>query len=142
MYAIDPVQFLSNQSAANQALVLGGEITTFGESVDASNWDARTWTRAPPVAERLWSPASVTSVSDCQRRFSAMRCTVHSACIVLDTDRVLYGVLTLCLASCGDSWRSAACVSVLRCRRTVKYPAPQRLTLRRSRLHPTHSETM
>jgi N-acetyl-beta-hexosaminidase len=79
MYAIDPISFLTNPTPAKQALVLGGEITIFGESVDPMNWEERVWTRAPVISERLWSQFNVTSIDYVQKRFSAFRCSVCHA---------------------------------------------------------------
>jgi hexosaminidase len=48
--------------------VKGGEAAQWTEAADRFNIEARIWPRAAAVAERLWSPSSVTNVDDMYRR--------------------------------------------------------------------------
>jgi hexosaminidase len=57
-----------------QKLILGGEAAMWGEQVDQANFDSRVWPRASAVAERLWSPMSVTDISMATPRLSEWRC--------------------------------------------------------------------
>lgn len=47
---------------------LGGEAAQWTEIADAENIEARIWPRAAAIAERFWSPESVTDVDDMYRR--------------------------------------------------------------------------
>jgi hexosaminidase len=72
-YLIEP---LSGDAATltpeQQKLVLGGEATMWSELVTPENIDSRIWPRTAAIAERLWSPQSVTDVDSMYRRLAAI----------------------------------------------------------------------
>jgi len=71
MYAADPVPADSGLSPAEAKLVLGGEVCMWAEQVNSLTIDSRIWPRTAAVAERFWSPATITDTSDMYRRLAA-----------------------------------------------------------------------
>jgi hexosaminidase len=55
-----------------EKLILGGEATMWTELVTPLNVDSRIWPRTAAIAERLWSPGSVSDVNDMYRRLDHM----------------------------------------------------------------------
>jgi len=67
-YLNDPLPPDSPLDDRQKALIMGGEATMWSELVTPETIDSRIWPRTAAIAERLWSPASVTSVDDMYRR--------------------------------------------------------------------------
>jgi hexosaminidase len=71
-YAVDPMGgAAANLTPEQQKLILGGEATMWSEYVNAENMDSRIWPRSAAIAERLWSPQSVTDVTSMYVRMNA-----------------------------------------------------------------------
>ena len=68
----DPTNFTG--TPAQKALVVGGEFSLWAEFIDSTNLLSRGWPSGCAVAERLWSPASVTSLSDASVRIQGHTC--------------------------------------------------------------------
>jgi hexosaminidase len=68
-YAIDP---MSGNAAAlspqEKKRILGGEACMWAEYASPENIDSRIWPRMAPIAERLWSPQTVTDVNSMYQR--------------------------------------------------------------------------
>jgi len=75
-YLNDPYQNITDPS--QQALVLGGEVCMWGETVDTSDAEQTIWPRAAAAAERLWSAADVTDVTQALSRLMWFRCLLNS----------------------------------------------------------------
>ena len=71
-YLADPIPQGTTLTAEEAKHVLGGEATMWGEWVSPETIDSRIWPRTAAIAERLWSPQSVTDVDDMYRRLSVI----------------------------------------------------------------------
>lgn len=69
-HGIDPVPANTPLTPEQQARVLGGEITMWGEWITPETIDSRIWPRSAAIAERLWSPRDVDDVPDMYRRLA------------------------------------------------------------------------
>jgi hexosaminidase len=68
-YAMDPMQGdAATLTPEQQKLILGGEAAMWEELATAENLDSRLWPRLAAIAERFWSPASVTDVASMYER--------------------------------------------------------------------------
>lgn len=71
-YLNDPAPATAALTAAQRALVLGGEATMWAEWVTPELIDSRIWPRTAAIAERLWSPENVRDVPDMYRRLAVV----------------------------------------------------------------------
>lgn len=72
-YAVDPLGGPSASLApARKANIIGGEAAQWTEYVTPEILDNRLWPRLGAIAERLWSPASITDVSSMYRRLDVL----------------------------------------------------------------------
>jgi hexosaminidase len=71
-YRVDPVAADKNLSPQEEARILGGEATMWSEYVGPETIDSRIWPRVAAIAERFWSPGSVSDVNDMYRRLEVV----------------------------------------------------------------------
>jgi hexosaminidase len=69
-YRVDPVPASSDLTPEQAARILGGEACMWSEYVGPQTIESRVWPRTAAIAERLWSPRTVTSEDDMYRRLS------------------------------------------------------------------------
>jgi hexosaminidase len=67
-YSVDPIRPDSALTPEQEARILGGEACMWGEYISQENIDSRIWPRMAAIAERFWSPRTVTDVADMYRR--------------------------------------------------------------------------
>jgi hexosaminidase len=72
-YSIDPLggDAAALDSASRQR-ILGGEACMWSELVNDENVDSRIWPRVAAIAERLWSPPTVSDTTDLYRRLAVL----------------------------------------------------------------------
>lgn len=71
-YAVDPLPESAGITAEEAKYVLGGEATMWGEWVSPETIDSRIWPRSAAIAERLWSPRTITDAGDMYRRMAVI----------------------------------------------------------------------
>ena len=69
-YKADPLPADTTLTPQEAKHVLGGEATMWGEWVSPETIDSRIWPRTAAIAERLWSPRTVTDIDDMYRRLA------------------------------------------------------------------------
>lgn len=69
-YLADPIPADTKLTAAQQKLILGGEVCMWAEQLDQRTIDSRIWPRTAAIAERFWSPQDVRDVDDMYRRLA------------------------------------------------------------------------
>ena len=69
-YVSDPLPADSTLTPEEAKHVLGGEATMWAEWVTPETIDSRIWPRTAVIAERLWSPRTVTDIPDMYRRMA------------------------------------------------------------------------
>jgi hexosaminidase len=71
-YAVDPMSgAAATLTDVQKKLIQGGESCMWSEYVNAENIDSRIWPRNAAIAERLWSPQSVTDPASMYTRLDA-----------------------------------------------------------------------
>src|SRR5688572_29982451 len=71
-YKADPLPADSTLTPEEAKHVLGGEATMWSEWVSPETIDSRIWPRTAAIAERLWSPRTVTDVDDMYKRLAVI----------------------------------------------------------------------
>ena len=71
-YVPDPLPADSTLTPEEAKHILGGEATMWAEWVNQDTIDSRIWPRTGAIAERLWSPRTVTDVNDMYRRLAIL----------------------------------------------------------------------
>ncbi|WP_319592182.1 family 20 glycosylhydrolase [uncultured Draconibacterium sp.] len=66
---LPPIEVIKPLTDNQKTMILGGEAAMWSEVVDKDNVDSRIWPRTAVIAEKLWSPATLTAnVDDMYRR--------------------------------------------------------------------------
>ena len=71
-YTPDPLPADSTLTPEEAKHILGGEATMWAEWVTPETIDSRIWPRTAAIAERLWSPRTVTDINDMYRRLAVI----------------------------------------------------------------------
>ncbi len=72
-YQVEPLSGgAADLAAEEKSRILGGEACMWGEFIGPETVDSRIWPRTAAIAERFWSPASVTDMEDMYRRLEKL----------------------------------------------------------------------
>jgi len=79
VYMLDPLNGTDGLLTPQQQKgVIGGEVSLWGEEIDASDLLQRAWPRAAAFAERMWSPRAGRSVSEAAPRLARFACRLKA----------------------------------------------------------------
>jgi hexosaminidase len=109
-YRVDPIPADSTLTKDEARHVLGGEATMWGEWVSPETIDSRIWPRTAAIAERLWSPQTVTDVDDMYRRLAVISRQLEELGL---THKKNFGMLLRRLAGSDDIGALATLASLL-----------------------------
>ena len=109
-YVADPIPKDSTLTAEEMKHIMGGEATMWGEWVSPDTIDSRIWPRTAAIAERLWSPQSVTDIDDMYRRLSVISRQLEELGLTHEKN---YGMLLRRLAATDDIGPLATLASVI-----------------------------
>jgi hexosaminidase len=84
-YGVDPLPDSVALTPQQSQLILGGEICMWGEIVTPETIDSRVWPRTAAVAERLWSPRTVSDVEDMYRRLRVLSARLEELGVSTET---------------------------------------------------------
>jgi len=95
MYLADPLAGDSTLAHDEIARVLGGEACMWSELIAPGSIDSRIWPRLAAIAERFWSPRSVTDVGDMYRRLAIQNVRLEQLGLAQEshTDRFLRRIM-------------------------------------------------
>src|SRR5213075_3447858 len=109
-YLPDPIPADSSLTPEEAKHILGGEATMWGEWVSPETIDSRIWPRTAAIAERLWSPRSVTDIEDMYRRLSAVSRQLEELGLTHERN---YGMLLRRLAASDNTASLRALASIV-----------------------------
>jgi hexosaminidase len=109
-YRADPLPLDSPLTPEEAKRVLGGEATMWGEWVSPETIDSRIWPRTAAIAERLWSPRTVTDVDDMYRRLAVISIQLEELGLTHEKN---YGMLLRRLAGSENSGALRTLASVI-----------------------------
>jgi hexosaminidase len=77
-YMNDPMPDSVTFTEQEKKLILGGEATMWSELITPTTIDSRIWPRTAAIAERLWSPKTVSNIDDMYRRLAIISLQLES----------------------------------------------------------------
>ena len=87
-YAVDPMSGgAASLTPEQQKLILGGEACQWAEWVTPENIDSHIWPRTASIAERFWSPQSVTDVNSMYARMYDVSLQLESLGLTPNSNR-------------------------------------------------------